>query len=62
VGVLPKLAGHFEGINPGLLPPDLLVSGPVNRPVVGAAQRDSELIAGLAAQRPRLHKSDVMGV
>jgi hypothetical protein len=40
----------------------LLVSGPVNRPVVGAAQRDSELIAGLAAQRPRLHKSDVMGV
>jgi hypothetical protein len=30
--------------------------------VMGAAKRDREFIARLAAQRPRLHKSDVMGL
>jgi hypothetical protein len=34
----------------------------VNLAVVGAAERDGELVADLAAQRPRLAEAQVMGV
>ena len=39
-----------------------LVATSVKGAVVGAAQRHGELIADPAAQGPRLHKSEVMGV
>jgi hypothetical protein len=53
--LLPKLAGDFDWINAGLLPPSLLVADTVNCAVVGTAQRDREFIARLAAKRARLH-------
>jgi hypothetical protein len=34
----------------------------MDRAMMRPAERHGELIAGLAAQRARLHKSDVMGV
>src|ERR1700730_4875722 len=61
-GEFPKLAGDFEGVDAGLLPPGFLVTSPMNCAMVGAAERNSEFVAGLAAKRPRLHKSDLMGV
>jgi hypothetical protein len=61
-GEFPKLAGDFEGVDAGLLPPSFLVTSPMNCAMVGAAERNSEFVAGLAAKRPRLHKSDLMGV
>jgi hypothetical protein len=61
-GEFPKLAGNFEGIDAGFLPPSFLVTRPMDCAVMGAAKRDREFIARLAAKRPRLHKSDVMGL
>ena len=62
LGEFPKLAGDFEGVDAGLLPPGLLVTSPMNCAMMGAAKRNGEFIAGPAAKRPRLHKSDVMRV
>jgi hypothetical protein len=45
-----------------LLPPGFLVTSPMNCAMVGAAKRNGEFIAGLAAERARLHKSNVMRV
>jgi hypothetical protein len=56
-GEFPKLAGDFERVDAGLLPPGFLVTGPMNCAMMGAAKRNGEFIAGPAAKRPRLHKS-----
>ena len=61
-GAFPKIVGDLDGVDAGLLPPSFLVAGAMNFTVMGAAKRDSEFIARLAAKRARLHKSDVMGV
>ena len=47
---------------PVCLPPSLLIADAVNRAVMGATKRDREFIARLAAERARLHESQVMGV
>jgi hypothetical protein len=61
-GVLPKLTGDLDRVDAGLLPPGFLVAGAMNRTVMRAAQWDDEFIARLAAERARLHKSDVVRV
>src|SRR6202048_5029866 len=61
-GFLPKLAGHLQGLDTGLLPPGFLVLCPMDFPVVNPTERDCELVARLAAKRARLHKPQVVRV
>jgi hypothetical protein len=49
-------------VDAGGLPPRRLIAGSVNGTMVGAAERDPELIADPAAQGLGLHVSEVMGV
>jgi hypothetical protein len=61
-GFLPKLAGHPQGLDTGLLPPGFLVLCPINFPMVNPAERDCKLVACFAAKRTRLHVSQVVRV
>jgi len=49
-------------IDASLLPPGFFVARAMHRAVMRSAERDSEFIAGFAAERARLHKSDVMRI
>jgi hypothetical protein len=60
--VLPELARGFERVDTGGLPPCALVAGAMDCAVMGAAQRYSEFVARLAAERPRLHMAKMMSV
>jgi hypothetical protein len=60
--VLPELTGDLDGIDVGLLPPGFFIAGAMGRAVMRAAERDGKFIACFAAERARLHKSDVMRV
>ena len=60
--VLPESARGFERVDTGGLPPCALVAGAMDCPVMGAAQRYSEFVAGLTAERPRLGVSKMMWV
>jgi len=53
--VLPELARGLERVDTGGLPPCALVAGAMDCAVMGAAERYSEFVARLAAERPRLH-------
>ena len=59
---LPKPAGHLQGLDTGLLPPDFLVLCPMNFPVVNPAKWNCELVTGPAAKRTRLHEAEVVRV
>src|SRR6516165_3119258 len=61
-GVLPELTGDLNWVDAGLLPPGFFVPGAMHRAVMRVAEQDSEFIACFAAERARLHKSDVMRV
>jgi hypothetical protein len=61
-GVFPQLTGDLDGVDAGLLPPGFFVAGAMHRAVMRAAKRDGEFIACFAAERARLHKSDVMRI
>jgi hypothetical protein len=61
-GAFPKLARDLNGIDASLLPPGFFVTGAMHRAVMRAAEGDREFIARFAAERARLHKSDVMRV
>ena len=58
----PQHAGGDGRINPSAPPPCGFVAAAVDLAMMPAAQRDGELIADLAAERPALGKSQVMGV
>jgi hypothetical protein len=58
--MLPEPLGFSQGINLGILPPDLLIAGAVERFVVRVAERHDPLIAGFGAHRPGLGKTYVM--
>src|SRR5215472_5636915 len=60
--VLPKLAGDFDGVDAGGLPPGSLVAGAMGGPVMRPAERDREFITRFAAQRAWLHVAQMMGV
>ena len=59
-GLPPELPGDLNGVDADRLPPGLLVAGAMDRPVMRAAERDGEFIAGLAAERPRLQVAKMM--
>src|SRR6266566_5201946 len=61
-GAFPKFAGDLDWIDASLLPPGFFVTGAMHRAVMRAAERDGEFIACFAAERARLHKSDVMRI
>ena len=61
-GLSPELAGDLNGVDAGRLPPGLLIASAMDRPVMRAAERDSEFIAGLAAERPRLQVAEMMRI
>lgn len=53
--VPPELACDLDGVDTRRLPPFLLVACTVDGSMMGAAQRDSEFVAGLAAEGAWLH-------
>jgi hypothetical protein len=59
---LPKLAGNFQRVDADILPPQVFASRAVQLAVMAAAERDSEFIAHLAAERPLLGEADVVRV
>ena len=61
-GVFPQLAGDLDWIDAGRLPPSLFVAGAMHRAMMDTAERHSEFIAGLAAERARLKVAQVMRV
>ena len=61
-GLSPQLTGDFDGVDPGRLPPGLLIAGAMDRAMMRAAERDGEFIAGLAAERPRLQVAEMMRI
>src|SRR5439155_12801537 len=61
-GVLPKLTGDLDWIDASLLPPRFFIAGAMHSAVMRAAERDGKFIACFAAERARLHKSDVMRI
>src|SRR5215469_8567738 len=60
--VLPEFARGFERVDTGGPPPCALVAGAMDCAVMGAAQRYSEFVARLAAERPRLHVPKMMRI
>src|SRR5262245_6469311 len=60
--MLPELARDLNRIDTSSLPPCSLVAGAMNLAMMGAAQRYSEFVAGLTAERPRLGVSKMMWV
>src|SRR4029450_5071264 len=61
-GAFPKLTGNLDWIDASLLPPRLFVAGAMHCAVMRAAERNGKFIACFAAERARLHKSDVMRI
>ena len=61
-GLSPKLTGDFDGVDPGRRPPGLLIAGAMDRVMVRAAERNGELIAHFAAERPRLQVTKMMRI
>ena len=58
----PELARDRDGIDAGLLPPGGFVAHAVHQPMMDAAERNREFVAGLAAQGPRLHEPKMMRI
>src|SRR5580692_4697368 len=61
-GVLPQPVRNRPCVEAGGGPPRRLIAVPVKGTMMGAAERDCELIADTAAQSLGLHESQVMGV
>ena len=61
-GMLPQLAGNLDRIDSCLPPPSNFVAAAVNLTMMSSAQRDGELVADLASERPALGEAQVMGV
>ena len=62
MGLKPKCSGRDDRINTDVCPPNGFVATAVDLAMVPAAQRDDELIADLAAERPSLGKSQMVSV
>jgi hypothetical protein len=52
----------LDRIDADLLPPRLLVTRAMNRPVMGPAEWDGELVTRLATERPWLHMPKMMRI
>ena len=58
----PQRTSRSDRINPGFLPPRGFIAIAMHLAMVPATQRDSELIADLASQRPALREAQVVGI
>src|SRR5262245_33097619 len=61
-GVLPELTGDLDWIDASLLPPGFLIADAMHCAVMRTAERHCKFVARFAAERARLHKSDVMRI
>jgi hypothetical protein len=61
-GLPPELTGDFDGVDPRRRPPGLLIAGAMDRAMMRAAERNGELIAHFAAERPRLEVAEMMRI
>ena len=61
-GLPPELTGDLDGVDAGRRPPGLLIAGAMDRAMMRAAERDGELIAHFAAERPRLQVAKMMRI
>jgi hypothetical protein len=60
--MFPKRASRFERVDAGFLPPGCFIAHAVHQPMVDSAERDSELVARLAAERAGLGEAEMMGI
>jgi hypothetical protein len=60
--MLPQLSGYDDGIELDRFPPLRFVTPVVQDTMVGSAERNRELVADPAAERPRLGESQMVGV
>ena len=58
----PELSGNWAGIDAKIVPPGSFVTRVMERAMMCAAQRDSELVADFTPEGPRLGKAKVMGI
>jgi hypothetical protein len=58
----PEWAGRNDRVHSSLSPPLRFIAAAVDFAMVTAAERNSELIADLAANCPALHKLEMMGI
>ena len=58
----PELAGRFNRIDADFLPPSLLIAHAMHESMMNATERDHELVAGLAPERPRLREAQVVRI
>src|SRR5262245_26156450 len=61
-GLPPELMGNLDGVDAGRLPPGSLVVGAMDGAVMRAAERNGELVARFAAERPRLQITKMMRI
>ena len=61
-GLSPELTGDPDGVDPGCLPPGLLIDGTMHRTVVRTAEWHGKFVAHFAAKRPRLHITKMMRI
>ena len=59
---VPELLREGEGVEAHVVPPRSFVAGVMKLAMMGAADRDSELVTDLAAESLRLGKADMMCV
>ena len=62
MGLFPKLPSKRERIDVQILPPGDFISGLMHLPMMAAAEWHGELVADFNPQRPRLRKSQMVGV
>ena len=61
-GMPPQPIGDRQRVDLDPLPPCSFVTRPVQFAVVDPAKRDGELVANFAAERPRLGKTQMVGI
>jgi hypothetical protein len=60
--MLPQLSGRSDGVEIDRFPPLRFIASVMEDTMVGAAERNRELVADAAAQRAWLGESQMMGV
>jgi hypothetical protein len=60
--LFPKARSNCDRIGADFLPPGAFVANAVDGAMMAAAKRHRELIADLAAERPRLHEAQMVRV
>ena len=62
MGLLPESLGNLQGPDIEFRPPDQLIAGVMQLPVMTAAKGDGEFVADFKADGSRLGKAQVMGI